>query len=81
MKKADAGVSRALGHCIRDRRDARRLTQAQVARALGTNIPTISRIENGRRDLLVSELVSFAEELNIRASTLLRAAERESEAA
>jgi transcriptional regulator with XRE-family HTH domain len=75
MKRVEA-VRGPLGECIQVRREARRLTQADVARELKANIPTISRVENGRRDLLVSELEALARVLGIRASTLLRGAER-----
>jgi transcriptional regulator with XRE-family HTH domain len=74
--KRDEAVSAPLGECIRFHREARRLTQAQVARSLKGNIPTISRLENGRRDLLVSELVEVGRALGVRASTLLRGAEK-----
>jgi transcriptional regulator with XRE-family HTH domain len=73
-------VSEPLGECIRLRRDARRLTQAEMAKQLRANIPTISRIENGRRDLLVSELREIGKLLGVRASTLLRGAEKKLEA-
>lgn len=80
MKRVEA-VSEPLGQCIRLRRESRRLTQAELAKTLGANIPTISRVENGRRDLLVSELIEISRALGIRASTLLRGAENKLEAA
>jgi transcriptional regulator with XRE-family HTH domain len=73
--KRDVAVSAPLGECIRLRREARRLTQAELARDLKGSIPTISRLENGYRDLLVTEFVALARALGIRASTLLRGAE------
>ncbi len=74
--KRDGAVSAELGLCIRARREQRGLTQAQVARSLRANIPTISRVEGGHRDLLVTEFVELARAIGTRASTLLRQAER-----
>lgn len=75
--KRNLAVSEPLGECIRHHRDRRRLTQAELARRLAGNIPTISRLENGGRDILVTELVALAEVLGVRASTLLRGAEKD----
>jgi transcriptional regulator with XRE-family HTH domain len=69
-------VSPELGACLRDRRVALRMTQAELAKALRTNIPTISRVENAQRDMLVSELEAYARALRTSGSTVLRAAER-----
>ena len=75
MKREEA-VSAPLGQCIRAQREARHLTQAALAKLLRANVPTMSRVETGNRDLLVTEFVALARAIGIRASTLLRAAER-----
>jgi transcriptional regulator with XRE-family HTH domain len=75
MKRVNVGA--ALGACIRARHEAQRLTQAELAGALEADIPSLSRLENGRRDLLVSELFAVAKALDVRPSTLVRSTERE----
>lgn len=74
--KRDDSVGEPLGLCIRLRREGKQLTQAAVADLLGGNVPTISRLENGKRDLLVSELVEVGRVLGTRGSALLRSAEK-----
>jgi transcriptional regulator with XRE-family HTH domain len=69
-------ISLELGACVRGLRERRRMTQAQLAKKLRTTIPIVSRIENGRRDLVVAELEALAAALGSKGSTVLRAAER-----
>ena len=54
----------ALGFLLGERRRARRLTQAQLARRLGMSSANVSRIEHGA-DFRVSTLLDLARELRL----------------
>ncbi len=51
-RKFAAGV----GLNVRAQRGQRHMTQAALAKRLDTDVPTVSRIESGERDLRTSEL-------------------------
>lgn len=54
-------TSSAIGRRLRIAREAAGLTQAEVARALGTSVPAISMIETGKRDPRTSTLLRYAD--------------------
>ncbi len=54
-----------LGQRIRQRREALRLTQQQVAEALGVTPQHISVIEQDKRSISVNALAKLAEELGV----------------
>jgi transcriptional regulator with XRE-family HTH domain len=69
-------ISADLGVCLKQRRERLKMSQATLAKKLRTTIPIVSRIENGRRDMVVPEFAAYARALRMKASTVLRAAER-----
>lgn len=77
MKRDVAAVGR-LARELLSRRTRAGLTQGALAKALATDVPTIWRAENGERSLLVEELLAYARELGVRASTVVRAIENDS---
>lgn len=52
--------NKTLGRCIRTLRKAVKLSQRDVALHLGVRQESISRIENGQRDVTVTELLALA---------------------
>lgn len=61
----------ALGKKIRQTRDERNISQAEMARAIGLSRTSITNIEKGRQPVQVHILVKIAETLNVNFSTLL----------
>src|SRR5688500_625437 len=55
---------RRIGTLIRDARKHRRMTQAQLAEALGTSQSAINRIEHGHQNLSVDMLSRISEALD-----------------
>lgn len=51
------------------------LSQAEMASAVGVNVSTWSRVENGDSALTIEQLASAAEALKVRPSSILEAAE------
>jgi transcriptional regulator with XRE-family HTH domain len=74
--KREMAVSAPLGKCIRLQRETRHLTQEELGKLVLANVSTMSRVETGNRDLLVTEFVALARAIGMPASVLLRAAER-----
>lgn len=60
-----------IGYNVRRTRMKRGLTQAQLAKAMGVGIMTLSRWECGKSDIGASMLKRVAETLNISADFLL----------
>jgi transcriptional regulator with XRE-family HTH domain len=54
-----------LGNQIRDLRDARGLTLAELARAIGKSIGYVSQIERDRSEVSISTLKAISEALNV----------------
>lgn len=54
-----------LGNRIRSLREARGLTQKELAEAIGIGRPSLSQIENGERKLYATELIRLADVINI----------------
>ncbi len=59
---------------IREIREQRGLTQAQLAEAIGTTQPTIYRLELGRRKLTVEWMQKIAKALNVNTADLIATA-------
>lgn len=55
------------------------LSQAEMASAVGVNVSTWSRVENGDSALTIEQLASAAEALKVRPSSILEAAESKRE--
>lgn len=60
-----------LGKRLREIRQARGLSQEQIAKILGLNRSTVSQIENGKRSLAADELSSVSDALGISIDSLL----------
>ncbi len=60
-----------LGKRLKEIRQARGLSQEQMANTLGLNRSTVSQIENGKRNLAADELLSVSEALGISIDSLL----------
>lgn len=76
--KRDAPAARRLARELAAARERAGLTQADLARKLETDVSTIWRVEHSERSLLVEELLAYARELGVRASTVVRAIENDS---
>ena len=61
-----------LGQNIRQYRELRGMTQAQLADAVGISQPTVSAIELGERDVFVGRLPLYAAALGVEVSTLMK---------
>jgi transcriptional regulator with XRE-family HTH domain len=57
-------IYQQLGKVLRARREGLRLTQDDIARAVGLSRTSVTNIELGRQALLVHQLHKFAEALN-----------------
>lgn len=67
----------ALGNEVRGLRNKRGMSQDDLAAATGFSKQTIYRIEKGARSASMDQLMEICRALDIRPSTLLRAAEQE----
>ena len=72
---AVASYPSLVGAVLSSIRRAQGRSQAELAQALGLNVSTWSRIENGESALTVEQLALAAEFLKIEPSTILRATE------
>lgn len=61
-----------IGRNIRRIRTARRMTQSDLAAAMGTQKSYVSSLEHGRKDVQISTIKSICVALNIAPSTLFR---------
>lgn len=61
----------AVGLRVREMREAREMTQEQVAELLGLAASAVSRIESGERGLTAAELAQLAERFGVSADFLL----------
>jgi transcriptional regulator with XRE-family HTH domain len=57
-------TAKLVGQAIRQARHDASLTQAQLARRLGTTTPYVTNVEAGRTNLTVGQLASIADALN-----------------
>jgi len=69
----------ALAQSIRSLRQARCITQDELAHATGLDRSYIVSIEQGKRNISISKLVQIAAELGLSASQLLRLVEEQLE--
>lgn len=65
----------ALGHVIRERREKLGYSSQKLARIIGADVDFITAVEEGSRDLGLSEMLILARALGIPLSTLLAVAE------
>lgn len=65
----------ALGQAIRDLREDRGLTQAQLAVAAKLAVNTLTRLEAGQSDPSWSSIEALARALDVKLSVLVRTAE------
>ena len=68
----DSELDRTFGGVVRRRREARGMSQTDLARKLGCPQSGVSRLESGRRSPNLRELVGLAKALNTPLSDLLR---------
>lgn len=61
----------ALGKKIRQARDERNISQAEMARTIGLSRTSITNIEKGRQPIQVHVLVKIAETLGVNLATFL----------
>jgi transcriptional regulator with XRE-family HTH domain len=65
-----------VGARVAELRSARGLKQRHLARALGVHSTAVSRIENGDRDLRMSEVAKLARKLGVQPSEIAAALDR-----
>ncbi len=61
---------KVLGMNVRKAREAARLTQDQLARAIGVTHPTINRLENGKQNVTLDVVEKIAKRLNVEVYSL-----------
>jgi transcriptional regulator with XRE-family HTH domain len=61
----------AVGGKVRDERKRLKLSQSVLGKRIGADVPTVSRIESGGRDLRVSELYEVGHALGLPPRVLL----------
>ncbi len=61
----------AVGSRVRELREAREMTQSELAALLGVSVPTVSRLESGERGLTAEELALLAGRFGVPADLLL----------
>lgn len=61
-----------IGRRVRALRLAREMTQAELARAIGTHAPNVSSIEHGLRGLSLQQAVKLSKALKVSADEILR---------
>jgi len=61
----DSGFSKAFGEFIRDGRNAKKLSQQELAASLGMNQSYLSRIEQGSRNVDFELAVKICSHLNL----------------
>lgn len=69
-------VARAVGEVLGETRKVQHRKQIEVAATAGINAVTLSRIENGHRDVSLRELFALREALGVNASDVVGRAER-----
>ncbi len=74
MRQSKA-VLRAVGGRARNLRTERDMRQREVAEALGVDVPAVSRIERGLRDLRLTQAAQMASALGVRLSELVAPAD------
>ncbi|NUU04135.1 helix-turn-helix domain-containing protein [Herbaspirillum robiniae] len=77
-QKLPASAAKSLGQNIAALRKASSLTQHQLATALGVEIETISRYENGRLNTSLDQIDTFATFFNVPVWTLFAPLEQKS---
>lgn len=63
--------NKVIGAHIRNLRTLRGIRQRRLATALGVDVPAVSRIENGSRELRISQIRKLARALGMRPTELL----------
>ena len=74
VRRIPATARRRLGELIRDRRAALGLSQQAVAKQLGTDAGSLSRIETGKREPSLYQITRLSEILGVQPSRLLSVA-------
>src|SRR4051812_27261478 len=69
--KDDNGIYRSIGQRIREQRDRRSMTQADLAQAISLTRTSITNIEKGRQKLMIHTLFEVARVLGVSPQTLL----------
>jgi transcriptional regulator with XRE-family HTH domain len=75
----DESLYEALGRLIREKRDARKMTQGDLADLVELSRASVTNIELGRQSLLLDQLYRFAAALRVRPEELLPPPNIESE--
>lgn len=60
-----------IGHRIRDARNARNMSQSELAAKAGLNLPRISYVETGKTEMRISTFMAIIESLQISADEIL----------
>lgn len=78
MRRKVVAASRVVGGRVRELRKLRGLRQRQLAAALKTDVPTVSRIETGKKDLRIPDLQPLAKALQVAPTELISPLDHES---
>ena len=65
-------IYKRLGLAIYDRRERRRLTQAELAEIVGLTRSSIANIESGRQRILLHDVYAFCAAFDVTPQTLLK---------
>lgn len=69
-------MARAVGEVLGETRKAQHRKQIEVAATAGINVVTLSRTENGHRDVSLRDLFALCEALDVNAGDVVGRAER-----
>lgn len=72
MKEKYQSFYNLVGENVKDLRKKKEWTQDELASRCSVNREKISRIENGRKDYLISTLLEIAEALNVDFEVLIK---------
>lgn len=72
MKEKYQGFYNLVGENVKNLRKKKEWTQDELASRCSVNREKISRIENGRKDYLISTLLEIAEALNVEFEVLIK---------
>lgn len=70
----------SIGENLKKARRLRKMTQSELAKALGVTTPTIANYENGRREPNLEQCQALADALNVRVADLVGDAKSETNA-
>ena len=69
---AQANLLRAVGRRVREARDAKGLSQGQLAQRIGMTRASVANLEAGRQDMNISRLAVIAQVLGLDLGALIR---------